>query len=67
MVPSMSGEEATTFAHPPNEKVGAVIIGGHFQGLGILRSLARHNVPIYLLDQELCIGRFSRYAKRFAR
>jgi len=63
----MSGEESNTFAHPPNEKVGAVIIGGHFQGLGILRSLARHNVPIYLLDQELCIGRFSRYAKRFAR
>ena len=67
MVQSAPGKDMTTLAHRMNEKVGAVIIGGHFQGLGILRSLARHNVPIYLLDQELCIGRFSRYAKRFAR
>jgi predicted ATP-grasp superfamily ATP-dependent carboligase len=44
---------------------GAVIIGGHFQGLGVLRSLARREVPVYLLDQGLCIGRFSRYVKRF--
>jgi predicted ATP-grasp superfamily ATP-dependent carboligase len=48
-------------------KVGAVIIGGDFQGLGILRSLASKNVPLYLLDHELCIARFSRYPKRFAR
>ena len=48
-------------------KVGAVIIGGDFQGLGILRSLASENIPVYLLDHELCIARFSRYAKRFIR
>ena len=54
-------------AHGPNKKVGAVIIGGDFQGLGILRSLARQNIPIYLLDKELCIGRFSRYPKKFMR
>jgi predicted ATP-grasp superfamily ATP-dependent carboligase len=47
------------------KKIGAVIIGGHFQGLGILRSLARRNVPTYLLDHELCIGRFSRYSQKF--
>jgi D-aspartate ligase len=44
---------------------GAVIIGGHFQGLGILRSLAKQNIPICLLDREFCIGRFSRYSKKF--
>jgi len=49
------------------QKVGAVIIGGHFQGLGVLRSLARRKIPTYLLDHELCIGRFSRYPKRFVR
>lgn len=48
-------------------KVGAVIIGGDFQGLGILRSLASKNVPVFLLDHELCIARFSRYTKRFMR
>jgi predicted ATP-grasp superfamily ATP-dependent carboligase len=49
----------------PRERTGAVIIGGNFQGLGILRSLARQNIPIYLLDQELCISRFSRYPKSY--
>jgi D-aspartate ligase len=44
---------------------GAVIIGGDFQGLGIVTSLARHKIPVYLLDRGLCAGRFSRYVKRF--
>jgi predicted ATP-grasp superfamily ATP-dependent carboligase len=48
-------------------KPGAVIIGGRFQGLGAVRNLARHGVPIYLLNRGLCIGRFSRYVKRFAK
>jgi D-aspartate ligase len=46
------------------EKAGAVIIGGDFQGLGSLRSLGRHGIPTYLLDHDLCIGRFSKYTKR---
>jgi predicted ATP-grasp superfamily ATP-dependent carboligase len=49
----------------PTKKVGAVIIGGDFQGLGILQSLGQHGIPTCLLDKGLCIGRFSRYAKRF--
>jgi len=49
------------------EKVGAVIIGGDYQGLGILRSLARRNIPVCLLDSEFCIGKFSRYKKRFVK
>lgn len=48
-------------------EVGAVIIGGDFQGLGILRSLGARGVPIHLLDSELSIGRFSRYGKKFER
>jgi len=47
------------------EKVGAVIVGGDFQGLGILRSLAKRDIPVCLLDSEFCGGRFSRYKKRF--
>jgi D-aspartate ligase len=49
------------------EPIGVVIIGGHFQGLGLLRSLAKQNVPTYLLDQGMCIAKFSRYAKRFSK
>ena len=41
------------------------MIGGHFQGLGVVRSLAKQGVPVYILDKELCIGRFSRYTKKF--
>src|SRR5436190_21927350 len=41
---------------------GAVVIGGDYQGLGIMRSLGRRGVPICVVDDERSIGRFSRYA-----
>lgn len=45
---------------------GVIVIGDHVQALGIIRSLGRHGIPVYLLhDKNLCIGRFSRYTKRF--
>lgn len=45
--------------------VGAIVIGGDFQGLGILRSLSQQGVPTCLLDNEICIARFSRYREKF--
>ena len=47
------------------KQTGAIIIGGNFQGLGLLRSLGKQGIPVYLLDHELCIGRFSRYTDKF--
>ncbi len=47
--------------------VGAVIIGGDFQALGVIRSLAENDIPVFLLDHELGIARYSRYAKRRAK
>ena len=41
--------------------VGALVIGGDYQGLGIARSLGRHNVPVCVIDDEISIARFSRY------
>ncbi len=41
---------------------GALVIGGDYQGLGIVRSLGRQGVPICVLDDEHSISRFSRYA-----
>ena len=41
---------------------GALVIGGDYQGLGIVRSLGRHGVPICVVDDEHSISRFSRYA-----
>jgi D-aspartate ligase len=43
-------------------EVGAVVIGGDYQGLGIVRSLGQHQVPVGVIDDEVSIGRFSRYA-----
>src|SRR5271157_1320843 len=45
-----------------SQGVGAVVIGGDYQGLGIVRSLGRHNVPVCIIDDEYSISRFSKYA-----
>lgn len=44
---------------------GAVVIGGDYQGLGIVRSLGRRNIPICVIDDEHSIARFSRYTTHF--
>jgi D-aspartate ligase len=41
---------------------GAVVVGGDYQGLGIIRSLGRHGIATCVVDDERSIGRFSRYA-----
>jgi len=55
----------TNLAHQESntgDRPGAVIIGGDFHGLGIVRSLGRHGVPLCIVDDEYSIGRFSKYA-----
>ena len=46
---------------------GAVVVGGDYQGLGIVRSLGRRGVPVFVVDDERSIARFSRYAAGSAR
>ena len=43
--------------------VGAVVVGGDYQGLGIARSLGTRGIPVCIVDDQYCISRFSRYAK----
>ena len=43
---------------------GGIVIGGDYQGLGIVRSLGRQGVPVYVVDDELSIARASRFSKR---
>lgn len=50
-----------------NRQIGAVIIGGDYQGLGIVRSLGKHGVPICVIDDERSISRFSRYTTHAVR
>jgi D-aspartate ligase len=47
--------------------VGAVVVGGDYQGLGIVRSLGRRGVPVCVVDDEMSISRFSRYSTHFVR
>lgn len=46
---------------------GAVVIGGDYQGLAIVRSLGRHGVPTCVVDDERSIARFSRYTTHYER
>jgi D-aspartate ligase len=45
----------------PTQKTGAVVIGGCFQGLGIVRSLGRRGIPVCVIDDETSISRYSRH------
>jgi D-aspartate ligase len=51
-------------AHPITPKPGAVIIGGHFLSLGAARNLAKRGVPVFLVDDEICVAQFSRCVTR---
>src|SRR5690348_18306626 len=44
-----------------SDRVGAIVVGGDFHGLGIIRSLGRRGVPLCIVDDEYSIGRFSKY------
>jgi D-aspartate ligase len=46
----------------PASAIGAVVVGGDFNGLGIVRSLGRCGIPVCIIDDELSISRFSQYA-----
>lgn len=42
---------------------GAIVMGGDYQGLGIVRSLGRRGVDVLVLDDERSVSRHSRYAR----
>ncbi|MCK4306797.1 ATP-grasp domain-containing protein [candidate division WOR-3 bacterium] len=47
------------------QKPGAIVIGGDYQGLGIIRSLGKNGIPVYLLDTGPCIGKVSKFTSKF--
>jgi D-aspartate ligase len=58
--PTAPGSEAS--ANPRVDGVpGAIVIGGDYQGLGIVRSLGRRGIPVCVIDDEQSISRYSRY------
>lgn len=48
-------------------EVGAIVIGGDYQGLGIVRSLGRQKVPVCVIDDERSVARFSKYTTHAVR
>jgi D-aspartate ligase len=44
---------------------GAIIIEGHVQGLSNTRSLGSKGIPVYVVDINTCIARYSKYCKKF--
>ena len=52
---------------PATATVGALVVGGDYQGLGVVRSLGRRGIPTAVLDDERSIAGFSRYARHSVR
>ena len=40
---------------------GVIVIEGHVQGLSNTRSLGEKGIPVYVVDKDNCIARYSRY------
>lgn len=47
--------------------VGAIVIGGDYQGLGIVRSLGRKGIPVCVIDDEHSIAKYSKYTSYYIR
>lgn len=43
---------------------GALVIGGDYRALGIVRSLGRHGIPVWVLTDQHRVASFSRYCRR---
>lgn len=50
-----------------NNDCGAIIIGGHFHALGLIRLMAKKGIKCILVDHEPCMARYSRHAWRFCK
>ena len=64
---SSSPQRVASGVQAASRTVGAVVIGGDYQGLGIVRSLGRQGIPVCVIDDELSIARYSRYATKFVK
>ncbi|HEU0302053.1 MAG TPA: hypothetical protein VFR37_21540, partial [Longimicrobium sp.] len=60
-------DDAPASVRVPARPGGAVVIGGDFLGLGIVRSLGRRGVPVCVIDDERSIARFSRWCTHHLR
>lgn len=62
-----SGDGAAAAVRASTRPGGAIVVGGDFNGLGIVRSLGRRGIPVCVIDDERSIARFSRYCTHHVR
>ena len=48
----------------PEHAPGALVIGGDYKSLGVVRSLGRHGIPVWVLTDEHVLAGWSRYCRR---
>jgi predicted ATP-grasp superfamily ATP-dependent carboligase len=53
-----------TTAHRSGEIPGAVVTGADYRSLGVVRSLGRHGIPVWVLKDEHVLASCSRYSQR---
>jgi D-aspartate ligase len=56
--------QVTPVSHGRAGQVGAIVINGHYSGLGIVRSLGRRGIPVWFLKGHNPLAVASRYARR---
>jgi D-aspartate ligase len=63
VTPSTSRVAQRTGPGLAGRDIGAVVIGGDYQGLGIARSLGRRGIPVCVIDDEISVARASRFVQ----
>jgi D-aspartate ligase len=61
------GEHSNGSWPAQSSKIGALVVGGDFHGLAIVRSLGRRGIPVCVVDNEHSIARFSRYTTHYVK
>jgi len=46
-------------------KNGVIIIEGHVQGLSNTRALGKDGIPVFVVDMNNCVTRYSKYCKKY--
>lgn len=64
---SQPGNEAGFMSDTKKNRPGAIVLGGNFVGLGVVRSLGARGIPTWVFDADRSksIAQFSRYTTRF--
>ena len=61
--PSILLEQSSHQQQLPDQHTGAVVIGSDYRGLGIVRSLGRRGIPVWVLSDGHLLAAVSRYAQ----